>query len=299
MSYRNVIVESPAALSIKRSQLVIRTEKEHSVPVEDLSVLLIENRQTTVTAAALSLLGQSGCTVFFCDERHMPCACLLPFMQHSRNTAVIRQQLDISEPLKKQLWKSIVVARINNQAACLAQLGREEEASGVRSLASRVRSGDADNVEATAAAKYFRHLFGPDFSRGEENAVNASLNYGYAILRGCVARNLASYGFLPALGLHHRSELNAFNLADDLIEPFRPLVDLIVGMTFEGESGLSTDMKRRLVNALNLDLTSGGQRHSAAYAVERADQSLSRSLAENTVRLVLPELCELKQHVYE
>lgn len=132
MSYRNVIVESPAALSVRRSQLVIRTDKEHSVPVEDISVLLIENRQATITAAALSLLGQSGCAVFFCDEKHMPCACLLPYMQHSRNTAVIRQQLEMSEPLKKQLWKSVVAAKISNQAACLSLLGREDAAEAIR-----------------------------------------------------------------------------------------------------------------------------------------------------------------------
>ena len=145
MGYRNIIVESPAALSVCHSQLVIRTDREHSVPLEDLSVLLIESRQSAVSAAALSLLGQCGCTVFFCDEKHMPCACLLPFMQHSRNPSVIRQQLDISEPLKKQLWKSIVVAKIKNQAACLALTGHEDAAEGLRALASRVRSGDADN----------------------------------------------------------------------------------------------------------------------------------------------------------
>ena len=299
MAYRNVIVESPAALSVRRSQLVIRTGEEHSVPIEDVSVLLIENNQTTITAAALSLLGQSGCTVFFCDGKHMPCACLTPFMQHSRNTAVIRQQIEIAEPLRKQLWKSIVIAKIGNQAACLKQLGREDEAASIRALAARVRSGDADNTEATAAARYFRFLFGRTFTRGEESAVNAALNYGYAIVRGCVARQLAAYGFLPALGVHHRSELNAFNLADDLMEPFRPLIDLLVSVSLEGQAEFSTDAKRQLVNALNLDLISGGQRHSAAYAIERAVQSLSRSLADGAPELVLPELCELKQHSYE
>lgn len=163
MAYRNVIIESPGTLSVRRSQLVIHTDSEHSIPIEDLSVLLIENRQVTITAAAMSLLGQSGCTVFFCDDRHMPCACMTPFMQHSRNTAVIRQQLEMSEPLKKQLWKNIIVAKINNQAACLEQLGKKVEARSIRAFAVNVRSGDTGNVEATAAARYFKALFDSSF----------------------------------------------------------------------------------------------------------------------------------------
>ena len=299
MGYRNIIIESPAAITVSRSQLMIRTDREHSVSPEDISVLLIESRHSTISTAALSLLGQCGCTVFFCDEKHMPCACLLPFLQHSRNLAVIRQQLNISEPLKKQLWKSIVTAKINNQAACLALSDREATAEGLRALALHVRSGDANNTEATAAAKYFKALFGPSFSRDDESAVNAALNYGYAIIRGCVARNLASYGFLPALGLHHRSELNAFNLADDMMEPFRPLIDLLVVNTLEDNAALTVYTKRQLVNALNLNLLSGGQLHSTAYAIERAVQSLSRSLSDGVSQLLLPELCELKQHSYE
>ena len=166
-------------------------------------------------------------------------------------------------------------------------------------MAAQVRSGDAGNTEAAAALRYFPALFGRGFVRGKENGINAGLNYGYAILRGCVARFLAVYGFQPAFGLHHKSELNSFNLADDLMEPFRPVVDRLVYLCFEEDTELTPENKRLLFNCLNLDILSGGQRHSVAYATERLVQSLARSLERNEPGLLLPELVELRQHSYE
>jgi len=299
MAYRNILIESPAHISLKNSQLTIHTDCDHSVAVEDISALLIENRQSTITVAALSFLGQSGCVVYVCDERHMPCAVTLPFAQHSRNLSVIQNQLGTSEPQKKRLWQNVIVAKIRNQARCLRLCGNISDAEYLERLSVRVRSGDSDNIESTAALRYFPALLGRGFSRSVDNGYNAALNYGYAILRGCVARNLAAYGFIPALGLHHCSELNSFNLADDLIEPFRPVVDLITTTNFQDDSALTPENKRVLFNCLNLDIISGGQRHSVAYAVERLVQSLTRALNEKTTALLLPELTELKQHAYE
>lgn len=299
MAFRNIIIESPAHISVKNSQLVIRTDGEHSLALEDISALLIESRQTTITAAALSRLGQGGCAVFVCDEKHMPCAVLTGFARHSRELGVLQSQLGVGEVLKKRLWQGIVTAKIMNQARCLRLCGRESAAEGLESMAAQVRSGDAGNTEATAALRYFPALFGRGFTRGEENGVNAGLNYGYAILRGCLARCLAVYGFLPALGLHHRSELNSFNLADDLMEPFRPVVDRLVSLCFEEDTSLTPENKRLLFNCLNLDILSGGQKHSVAYAAERLVQSLARSLERNEPGLLLPELVELRQHSYE
>lgn len=154
-------------------------------------------------------------------------------------------------------------------------------------------------MEATAAQYYFPALFGDGFTRGEDCGWNAGLNYGYAVLRGCVARSLAVYGFLPALGLHHRSTLNPFNLADDLMEPFRPLIDLLVIQGIEEEDILTPSNKRMLFNCLNLDILSGGQHHSVSYAMEREVQSLGGALANRSAELTLPLLLEPKQHRYE
>lgn len=301
MAFRNILIESAAHLSLKNSQLIIRTDCDHSVAVEDISALLLENRQSTITAAALSFLGQSGCAVFVCDEKHLPCAVLTPFASYSRELSVLRWQLDASEPLKKRLWQSLVVAKIQNQSTCLRLNGQTAAADELLALSKSVRSGDTGNVEATAAQKYFPALFHAGFRRSADSADNAALNYGYAILRGSIARHLAVYGFQPALGLHHRSTLNHFNLADDLIEPFRPLVDLLVTCmpAEDDEEQLTPARKRQLFNCLNLDMLSDGFHHSVAYSIERLVQSLSRSLENGEAALCLPVLTELRQHGYE
>lgn len=299
MAFRNIMVESPARIAVRNDQLLVCTDTEHSVAIEDISALLLENRQITITTAALSRLGQCGCAVFTCDERHMPCAVLTPYMQHSRQLSVIRSQLAMSEPQKKRLWQAIVKAKIQNQARCLQMAGQEGKGKVLHRMAERVRSGDTENVEATAAQLYFPALFGEGFSRGDDCGFNAGLNYGYAILRGCIARYLAVYGFLPALGVHHRSTLNAFNLADDLIEPFRPVVDLLVYSNINEDDTLTPPHKRLLFNCLNLDILSGKQHHSVSYAIERTVKSLSHAIMEDGVKLLLPELLDLEQHRYE
>lgn len=297
MAFRNIMIESPANISIRNSQLLIKTDCEHSVAIEDISAVMLENRQSTITTAALSALGQRGCAVFICDEKHMPCAVLNGFSQYCREYAVLKSQLHTGEVLKKHLWREIVVAKIKNQAKCLSYVSNNDV--GLLVMSETVRSGDSGNVEASAAQKYFPALFGSDFTRNSDNGVNACLNYGYAILRGCMARYLTVYGFLPALGLHHKSELNNFNLADDLMEPFRPVVDLLVSTLFDENTLLTSENKRMLFNCLNLDILFAGKHQSISYAMELEVQSLSRSLSEEENRLILPELVELKQHSYE
>lgn len=299
MAFRNLIIESAAHVSIRNNRLVIRTDAEHPVPVEDISALLLENRQSTITTAALSLLGQCGCAVYTCDEKHLPCAVLMPFNQHTRSLSGLRRQLDATEPVKKRLWQAVVRAKIRNQGTCLQLAGMDEKAEHLLSMADRVRSGDTGNMEAAAAQYYFPALFGDGFIRGEDSGINAGLNYGYAVLRGCIARSLAVYGFQPALGIHHRSGLNPFNLSDDLIEPFRPVIDLLVYQYIAPEDLLTTPHKRMLFNCLNLDILSGEQHHSVAYAIERTVQSLSTALAGKGAQLILPDLLPTNQHRYE
>ena len=299
MSFRNVIIESPARLKVQNEQLVVCMDRDHSMPIEDLSAVLLESRQSTITTAALSRLGQCGCAVFVCDEKHLPCAVLLPFSQHSRALAAAGSQLSASLQLKKRLWQQIVISKIQNQAICLSLNDKHSDEQRLLSMLSRVRSGDTENVEAVAAQAYFPALFWSGFVREEECLHNAALNYGYAILRGCMARCLAVYGFLPAFGIHHHSTLNGFNLADDFMEPFRPVIDLLVSRLDLSGGELTPEIKRALFNCLNLDILSGGSHHSVAYAMERMAQSFSRSLTQNEAALCLPTLLETAQHRYE
>lgn len=300
MPFRQIIVSSPAHIAVGHHQLIINTDCPHTIPIEDISTLLLEHRQTTITQAALAALGESGCAVFVCDDKHLPCAVTMPFSQHCRTTAVLHRQLAAKEPLKKRLWQQIVIAKIHNQALCLRLCGKSSAADHLDALAKTVHSGDSGNIEAIAAAEYFPALFGKGFTRHADHFINASLNYGYAILRGCMARYLAVHGFTAALGLHHHNDLNAWNLADDMMEPYRPLIDLLIATAFSEENGeLFPRHKQLLVNTLNLDMIVEGKRYAAAYAMDLLVQSLSRSLSDETPLLQTPVLTELQQHRYE
>lgn len=293
MAYRCLMIVNPARISCKNRQLVIETQRANTVPIEDISAIVIESRQSTITAAAMAELSQNGVVIYWCDETHLPSGIALPYAQHCRQLAVLRWQMQQTQPAKNRLWQQIVTAKIKNQAECLALCGKTQEAAYLYSRSKAVNSGDKDNQEAVAAAYYFPALFGQGYSRRAEDARNAALNYAYAILRGYMARCLAVYGFLPCLGLHHDNELNPFNLADDLMEPFRPLADLYVAAHVQEDAWLTPALKGELVNLLNAEILSGNQRHSAAYAMERLVQSLRGQ------NLQLPKLLEYKQHCYE
>lgn len=290
------MITTPCRISCQQGQLIVQGDVSASFPVEDLLSVLIESRQCTLTTAALAALAAEGVTVFVCDEKHIPCAITLPFARHSRQLEITRCQLRWTQPARNRWWQQIVQAKIRNQAECLAICGHCEPSSLLCKQAAGVRSGDRENREATAAALYFPALFGSCFTRGCENdARNAALNYGYAILRGCMARCLAVYGFIPWLGLHHDNTLNAWNLADDMMEPYRPVVDLFVAEQVAQDAPLDTHLKSCLFNLLNMEIRSGSQRHSVAYAMERQVQSLRGT----EKAMALPELMPLQPHRYE
>lgn len=300
MEYRNIFLANPARLSVQREQLVIEQAEKFTVPLEDISAVLIESRQVLLSAHAAAALAGHGVTVLFCDDKHLPCAQLLPVNQYCRQRKLLMAQCDIGKPLKKQLWQQIVARKLQNQAACLRLSGREgwEE---LRQMAGRVLSGDSDNREAVAAALYFPRLFGPGFSRGDEaDPRNAALNYGYAILRACIARNLVVHGLEPCMGLHHRSELNNFNLADDLIEPYRPIVDLYVAQHFtEMDEVLTPGQKAGLFNLTNYLVRQAGRQYRVMLSIGRACAALADCITEQTPSPELPELIPLELHRYE
>ncbi len=261
--------------------------------------MLIESGQVTLAARAVSALAESGATVFFCDEKHLPCCQLLPVNRYCRQRKMLSAQWEMEKPLQKRLWQQIVVQKIKNQAKCLVLAGREGQKE-LQNMAGRVLSGDRDNREAVAAAFYFPALFGEGFIREREDPRNSALNYGYAILRGCVARRLVVHGLEPCLGLHHHSELNNFNLADDLIEPFRPVVDLYVATRFrEDGEDLSPDQKVRLFNLSHYLVEQAGKRYGVFTAIDRSCASLARCYTEGAQKLELPELIPLEEQRYE
>lgn len=299
MEFRAVFIANSAQLSVRKEQLVIRQTQEITVPMEDITSLMLESQAVTVSTAALQKLADYGVTVYFCDEKHMPAALLLPINRHSRQLKALKGQIAMTKPAQKRLWQTVVMAKIRNQAKCLELL--ECVGSGdLRELARTVRSGDPDNCEATAAAQYFPALFGHGFTRDTDCLTNAALNYGYAILRGAVARNLAVHGLEPCLGIFHHSELNQFNLADDLMEPYRPLVDLYVASNIcEGEDCLTPKLKQQLFNLTNYMVLQNGKRYRMISAVGRMTESFARWLTQDGTALELPELIPLESYRYE
>lgn len=299
MAFRSLVITTPAHIHTKNNQLVIRNERDRSVPIEDIQAIMLENQQTSISIFSLQKLVKSGVTVYICDEKHLPSAVIIPFFQHSRNVAVMRLQEKLSVPRKKGLWKQIVVAKILNQARCLKLQDNNIGFEYLTYLAKTVNSGDTRNVEAVAANYYFKMLFGRSFSRSGDDTRNAALNYGYAIMRGLVARLLSGYGFLPMKGIHHCNEQNSFNLADDFMEPLRPVVDLYVVENVKEGDALSLEIKHELFNLLNVDVISDCQTHSLNYAIERTVHSFLRCCQNFTSELSLPELVKLHQHRYE
>lgn len=235
MSWRGLCISSPARLDLRAGRLLLRREGEEDValPLEDLSFVVIDTPQVRLSAALLSACAEQGCLLLTVDARHMPCAAVLPLAPYYRQLSTLQAQVALGEVRKKRLWQACVRAKIGNQAACLRLLGRDG-AERVATLRTKVGSGDPDNVEAVAARLYWSRLF-RHFRRDPDAADrrNSLLNYAYALLRACVARELAARGFAPALGIHHRGPYNAFNLADDMMEAWRPFADLLVARHLE------------------------------------------------------------------
>jgi CRISPR-associated protein Cas1 len=293
------MISRPAKLRREHFSLAIEQEETAFVPFEDIAVIVLNHREITLTHPVLSACAEYGIGLYATGHNHQPAGVFLPFLPHSRTTRMMRKQLNIAKPAAKQAWAGIIRRKIENQAACLRLCGREG-VDRLESYARRVRSGDPDNLEAQAAAFYFAQLFGQDFHRAEERWTNAALDYGYAVLRGAIARGLVAHGLHPTVGLFHDSEQNAFNLADDVIEPFRPLVDLHVAKrpaSTEGEL-LPAD-KSALVGLLNVDVGMPQGRMSVLSAIEYAVESLVRLYEEDSRELELPVLTGLQAHPLE
>lgn len=298
MEFRSVFISNPAQLSVRKGQLIVRQDMEISIPMEDISSLLIESRAVTITAAALQELADHGVTTYNCDVSHMPAALLLPMNRNCRQLKQLKEQINMTLPTRKRIWAEVVAAKIGNQARCLQLMGIPGY-EDLHEMAKSVRPGDPDNLEASAAAVYFPLLFGSGFTRSEDSIRNSCPNYGYAILRGAVARNLAIRGVEPCLGIFHHNELNQFNLADDLMEPYRPLVDLFVASGISDDMQMSPPVKQQLFNLSNYLIFQGKKRYKAISAVGRMTDSFVRILHKQGRDLELPELLPLQEYHYE
>lgn len=306
MIKRTLYFGNPSYLSLNSEQLIIRLpdiEKNdmlgqclvQTIPIEDIGVMVLDNKQITLTQGLLEKLLENNCSVITCDSSHLPVGLLLPIDGNTVQSERFRKQIDASLPLKKQLWQQTVKAKIINQAILLQKITGKKVLNMIR-LAENVRSGDADNMEARAAVYYWKHVFPDieDFYR-DRNGVppNNMLNYGYAILRAVVARALVSSGLLPTLGIHHHNRYNAYCLADDIMEPYRPYVDeLVINIMneFDDIGELTKNIKAKLLGVPVLDVKINNRRSPLMVAVQQTAVSLVRCFAGELKRIVYPEM---------
>jgi CRISPR-associated protein Cas1 len=296
--WRSIVISQPAKLKREHFSLLIEQDKPAFVPFEDIAVIVLNNREITLTHPVLSACAEYGIGLFATGDNHQPSGVFLPFQSHSRATKMLRLQLDLDKPTAKRAWATIVQAKINNQAICMHMLhaGNVEK---LASLSRRVKSGDTGNMEAQAAAYYFPQIMGRSFHRSQLGWLNSALDYGYAIMRGACARALVAHGLLPTLGLFHSSEQNAFNLADDLIEPYRAIVDLHVATNrkTDNELELNPTDKAALVSLLNVDVAMPRGVMSVMASIEQAAESLARVYDGSSEALLeMPRLIGLNQH---
>ena len=292
MLKRTLVFSNPMTLSLKNCQLVLAykddPDNKVTIPIEDIGVVIIEHQQVSITIPLMNALVEGNVQVVMCNNRGMPSAMLQSFEGNNLQGENLRNQMGAGEVLKKQLWKQIVEAKIRNQAALLNKVGQEGDR--LKQYYQNVKSGDADNREGIAARIYFSGLFGESFLRDRTvPGINALLNYGYAILRAATARALVSSGLLPAIGIFHHNRSNAFPLADDVMEPYRPYVDEIVyDMALQAKLDLTKDVKAELINVLYADTQFSRVTRPLCVGLTLTTASLSKCFAKEQTKLSLP-----------
>lgn len=288
---------NPAYLSLKDRQLVIRLpDKDQSItrPIEDIGVVIVDNKQITLSSGLIEALLANNCALITCDSSHLPVGLMLPLCGNTTQSERFRHQLSASLPLKKQLWQQTISQKIANQAQVL-KVCFGVEVGNMLSWSKNVKSGDSDNLEARAAAYYWRNMFDDEdvFIRDREGEPpNNLLNYGYAILRAIVARGLVSSGLLPTLGIHHHNRYNAYCLADDIMEPYRPYVDeLVVNIRkeFDNTDFLDKEIKKRLLSIPTIEVRINNHRRPLMVAVTETTASLYKCFSGELRKIAYPE----------
>lgn len=308
MIKRTLCFTNPAYLSLRNNQLVIKlpevetnsslpedfkAEATKTIPIEDIGIVVLDNKRITITQGVLEALLENNCAVITCNDSHLPVGMHLPLVGNTTQTERMRFQIEASLPLKKQLWQQTISAKIQNQALVLRQM-RGTEVRNMLKWASEVKSGDSENLEARAAVYYWQNAFPmiENFTRSREGvSPNNLLNYGYAILRAIVARALVSSGLLTTLGIHHRNKYNAYCLADDIMEPYRPYVDRLVMQLYDKYPNceeLTKELKAELLQIPVLDVVISGKKSPLMIAVSTTTSSLQKCYSGELRKIVYP-----------
>lgn len=293
MIKRVLCFENPARLSLKLAQMVVELQDvTRTLPIEDIGVVILDNKQITITHALIDALLANNAAIVTSNDKHMPVGLMLPLDGNTLQSERFRAQIEASEPLKKQLWQQTVTAKILGQAHALGIQNIEH--NNMFKWAKDVRSGDTDNMEARAAAYYWRNMFDKDaFLRDPAGLPpNNLLNYGYSVVRAMMARALVGAGLLPTLGIHHHSRYDAYCLADDIMEPYRPFVDMkVLEMWQRGgvTSDISSEQKRELLSITTIDVNISGHRSPMMLAIQATAQSVQKCYSGEARKIIYPD----------
>ena len=292
MGYRTVEVNRPAELHIRKGQLEITQEEGSAlIALEDLAGLVLAGPDIRISSLALSALAEWEIAVVICGTKQMPTAHLIPDTANARQALLARQQVYMTDELKDAIWQRLITRKIENQARALAILGKERVAE-VAAFAAAVEPGDPQNAEGSAAQLYFPALH-EGLNRRTDDPFNSVLNYGYAIIRAALAKSICATGFIACFGVHHANQYNNFNLADDLIEPFRPIVDVMAPAVVQPSLHLSKEQRHRLVGVLHHQCLLEGSKTTVLKAVERVVDSFRRVVESGDAgKLITPVVLE-------
>ncbi|PAF46219.1 hypothetical protein BKH41_09420 [Helicobacter sp. 12S02232-10] len=290
-AYRSIFISNPAKLSLKNNLFCITQEgKEITFPLRDILIVISESNQVSITTSLLSKLADHKIAFFTCDDSHIPNGIFTPYLGYYKTSETLQIQVSLSKQTKAILWQQIIKQKLYNQAM-LAEFFCPESSQKILKLSKNVMLNDSKNLESQGAILYFQALFGKKFSRRDFNPINSALNYAYAIIRGCIARSLVSSGLLPAFGIFHKNQFNAFNLADDMMEPYRIFADSLVCLLLEKQDlqkEFQRNHRQNLVSILNAKISCKNKYYPMYRAIPRTIQSLVNTLGGFGNELVLP-----------
>lgn len=299
--FRHLVISNSSNVSIKNNNLIIKQEQEFKVPIEDISTIILESRDSIISTYALSKLNDNNVLLLTCDEKHLINGYMHSIHSNYKSSSILKCQVNVSKPTKNNLWKKIIEQKIYNQGLCLQEL-KIDGYKKLFGISKTVKSNDKTNREAYGAAIYFKYLFENKFNRRDDTVINSALNYGYSIIRSNISRYCSIYGLSTELGTFHDNELNNFNLVDDLIEPFRPFVDLYIMYLIKEKnlSDFNIDFKHEIININNYQMSLDGKLFCIDNIIDLYVRSFKSCIVNDDYTLLkLPNLEKLNLHKYE
>ena len=298
--FRILEITQPSELHVTSNQLTIEQQIEPkkkqrvSIPLDDLELIICTGSNIRISTMALSVMSENKIAVIIIGKDYLPSSILLPYDANVRNASIAKSQLNMNIEIKNAIWQKIIQKKTENQAKCLALLGIDGT-KDLMQMISQVQSGDPANIEGMAAKLYFQQ-FHPGLVRRNDDPINSVLNYGYAIIRNTIIRDIVCAGFYPAIGIHHEGPFNGFNLADDLIEPLRAMVDIVAHDIFSSQTNLSREQRRQLTLVLHNACMINGEKNTISNGINIMIQSFKTAIEQNDADLIkLPDILPVEK----